>query len=211
MTGCDVMGRNVTGRNMTGEGLAGPEEILGFWLDEVGESGWYAGGAELDAKIQERFAEVWQRTMEGANSLWLTYPSGALAYIILTDQFSRNMFRDTAKAFSSDKVARAAAKAAISKGWDMRIDGMARQFFYMPLVHSECLEDQDRAVRLIKERMPDQGAANLSHARAHREIIRLYGRFPTRNEALCRVTTASEAAFLAEGGYGRALELVRAA
>ena len=191
--------------------MSSPEEILSYWLDHVGEAGWYKGGAELDAEIRDRFEADWNRAMEGAYSLWLTYPSGTLAYIILTDQFSRNMFRDTAKAFASDRVARAAAKVAIARGWDMKIDGMARQFFYMPLMHSECLSDQDRCVRLMKERMPDGGAANLVHARAHREIIRLFGRFPTRNAALSRKSTEPEAAYVAEGGYRKAMELVSAA
>ncbi len=191
--------------------MAGPDEILSFWLDEVGSVGWYQGGDELDARIRDRFEADWERAMQGAYSLWLTYPSGTLAYIILTDQFPRNMFRDTGKAFASDKIARAAAKMAIAKGWDKKIDGMARQFFYMPLVHSECLVDQDRAVRLIKERMPDGGKVNLPHAKAHRAIIRLFGRFPSRNEALHRPTTPPEAEFVAAGGYRKALEMVQAA
>ena len=191
--------------------MANPEEILGYWLDEVGESGWYKGGEDVDADIHARFLADWQRAMDGAYSLWLTYPSGTLAYIILTDQFPRNMFRGTAKAFASDKLAKAAAKMALAKGWDKRIDGMARQFFYMPLMHSECLVDQDRCVRLMKERMPDGGKANLLHAKAHREVIRLFGRFPTRNAALDRITTAPEADFVANGGYRKALELVSAA
>ena len=190
--------------------MANPEEILAYWLDEVGEEGWYKGGEALDAEIRDRFEDTWNRAMQGGCSMWLTYPSGTLAYIILTDQFSRNMFRDTAKAFSSDKMAKAAAKAAIAKGWDRRIDGMARQFFYMPLMHSECLSDQDRCVRLMKERMPDGGDANLVHARAHREVIRQFGRFPTRNKALSRAMTVPEAAFVDQGGYRRALELVGA-
>ena len=143
--------------------------------------------------------------------MWLTYPSGTLAYIILTDQFSRNMFRDTGKAFASDRLARAAAKVAISRRWDMKIDGMARQFFYMPLMHSECLVDQDRCVRLMKQRMPDGGVANLVHAKAHREVIRQFGRFPTRNVALSRESSVPEAAFVSDGGYRKALELVSAA
>ena len=191
--------------------MASPEEILSYWLDEVGESGWYKGSSELDAEIRDRFEADWDRAMEGTYALWLTYPSGMLAYIILTDQFPRNMFRDTGKAFSSDRLALAAAKVAISRGWDMKIDGMARQFFYMPLMHSECLVDQDRCVRLMKERMPDGGAANLSHARAHREVIRQFGRFPTRNVALARATTPPEAVFVEQGGYRKALELVGAA
>jgi uncharacterized protein (DUF924 family) len=191
--------------------MARPEEILASWLDEVGETGWYKAEDALDAEIRARFEADWHRAMEGAYSLWLTYPSGTLAYIILTDQFSRNMFRGTDKAFASDKLALAAAKVAISKGWDRKIDGMARQFFYMPLMHAECLSDQERCVRLMKERMPDGGAANLEHAKAHREIIRTFGRFPTRNAALARASTGPEATFIAEGGYGKALREVQAA
>lgn len=190
--------------------MANPEEILSYWLDDVGPEGWYKGGAALDEQVRDRFEDDWTKAVEGSYAMWLTYPSGTLAYIILTDQFPRNMFRDTGKAFFSDRLARAAAKMAISKGWDKKIDGMARQFFYMPLMHSENLCDQDRSVRLIKERMPDGGAANLLHAKAHREVIRLFGRFPTRNMALARANTAPEAAFVDAGGYRKALETVQA-
>ena len=113
--------------------LASPEDVLSFWLDEVGPDGWYAGGDALDQLICDKCTPLYERACAGALSLWLTYPSGTLAYIILTDQFTRNMFRDTNKAFAMDGVAKAAAKAAISKGWDMRIDEPARQFFCMPL------------------------------------------------------------------------------
>ncbi len=191
--------------------MSTPEEILAYWLDEVGQDGWYKGGEDLDAEIRDRFEADWDAAVAGAYGMWLTYPSGMLAYIILTDQFPRNMFRDTSRAFASDNLARAAAKVAISRGWDMKIDGMARQFFYMPLMHSECLSDQDRSVRLIKQRMPDGGAANLVHAKAHREVIRLFGRFPTRNAALDRNTTPDEANFVKTGGYRKALEMVSAA
>lgn len=178
------------------------DDVLSFWLDEIGPEGWYAGGEELDELIRERFLTAYERAMDGALSLWLTYPSGTLAYIILTDQFPRNMFRGSKRAFASDGVARAAAKSAIAKGWDMKIDEPARQFFYLPLMHAECLVDQDRAVRLIATRMPKSGDSNLLHAKAHREVIRRFGRFPFRNEALGRETPEAEAAFLEEGGYG---------
>jgi len=182
-----------------------PQEILEFWIDEVGPKGWYSGGDALDALCREKFEATWNRAMEGANALWLTYPSGTLAYLILMDQLPRNMFRGTGKAFSSDRYALAAAKVAISRGWDMRIDEPARQFFYLPLMHSENLCDQERAVRLIMTRMPETGAPNLEHARAHREVIRKYGRFPTRNDALVRKTTAPEAAYVDGNGYGEIL------
>ncbi len=191
--------------------MADPDGILRFWLEDVGEGGWYAGGAELDALIRGRYESDWDRAMAGEFLNWITCSRGALAYIILTDQFPRNMFRDTAKAFASDPLALSVAKSAIGKGFDMRIEGMLRQFIYMPLMHSECLSDQDRCVRLMQARMPDGGAANLIHARAHREIIRWFGRFPTRNEALARASSSLEAAHLDSGGYSSVLELVRAA
>jgi uncharacterized protein (DUF924 family) len=178
-----------------------PEQVLSFWLDELTPKDWYNGGDELDRQIKEKFEAGWQMAADGSFGLWLTYPSGVLAYLILTDQMPRNMFRGQGMAFQTDRFALAAAKIAISRGWDMRIDAPARQFFYLPLMHSECLCDQDRCVRLIKERMPNSGDDNLIHAKVHREIIRKFGRFPYRNEALERETTPSEQAFLENGGY----------
>lgn len=185
-----------------------PEDVLAYWLDEIGPEGWYAGGEALDADIRERFEPAWRDMMDGAYSLWLTYPSGVLAYLILADQFPRNMFRDTGQAFASDHVARTAAKSAISKGWDLKIDEPARQFFYVPLMHSEALSDQDRCVRLFADRMPD--GPNLLHAKAHREVIRCHGRFPTRNAALGRENKPAEDSYLADGGYGAVVRALQA-
>ncbi len=181
--------------------MSTPQDILGFWLDEVPQSAWYAVDPALDENIRHRFATAWENLMLGSYSLWLTYPSGTLAYIVLADQFSRNMFRGQGKAFASDQMGLAAAKAAIARGWDQKIDAPARQFFYLPLMHSENRSDQDRAVRLIMTRMPESGGSNLLHARAHREVIRQFGRFPYRNPALGRKNTAQETAYLAQGGY----------
>ncbi len=188
-----------------------PQAVLSFWLDEVEPRDWYLADEVLDDQIRLRFQEMWEAAMAGAFGLWLTYPSGTLAYSILMDQFPRNMFRDTARAFSSDGIALAAVKAAIHKGWDLRIDEPARQFFYLPLMHSENICDQDRCVRLMLERMPETGASNLLHARAHREVIRRYGRFPTRNAALGRRSSAEEQEYLNGGGYGQVLEELRGA
>ena len=185
--------------------MATPDEILAFWLDEVGPDGWYKQDDALDDAIRARFRATWDGAMEGRHALWLTYPGGTLAYIILLDQFPRNMFRDDPQAFASDKVALAAAKQAIHRGWDLKIDEPARQFFYLPLMHSENLCDQDRCVRLMKERMPQAGESNLVHAQVHREIIRRFGRFPYRNAALSRRDTDAERAFFDEGGYGAIL------
>ena len=182
-----------------------PEDVLSFWLDEVSPKEWYNPSDGLDQKILDKFGAAWRQAQAGGMSLWLTYASGALAYIILNDQFPRNMFRGSGQAFASDRIALAAAKAAIEKGWDMRIDPPARQFFYLPLMHSEAQMDQARCVRLMFERLPDD-SDNLRHAKAHREIIRRFGRFPTRNAALGRATTAAERGFMEdEGGYGAIL------
>lgn len=186
--------------------IAAPDDILSFWLDEKTPADWYKSDEALDSEIRERFGATWQAAMEGKFGLWLTYPSGALAYIILTDQFSRNMFRGTGKAFASDKAALAAAKVAIDRQWDMRIDEPARQFFYLPLMHSENLCDQERCIRLMKERMVKSGDSNLLHAKAHREVIRKFGRFPYRNDALARKFTKVEQDYVAGGGYGSTVQ-----
>lgn len=187
-----------------------PQEVLEFWLDEVGPKGWYATDAALDARITERFHALWEQARAGGLSLWLTYPSGVLAYLIVTDQFSRNMFRGQADAFALDRIALAVAKRAIDKGWDLKIASPARQFFYLPLMHSENLYDQGRCVRLMVERMPQDGADNLLHARAHREVIRQFGRFPYRNAALGRADTRSEKVYADQGGYGHTLRQLQA-
>ena len=190
--------------------MTGPEDILAFWIDEVGPDRWYAKDEALDARVRDLFEETWEAAMEGRFGLWLTYPSGALAYILLLDQFPRNMYRDNGKAFASDEIALAAAKQAIWRGWDMKIDEPARQFFSLPLMHSENLCDQDRCIRLLKERMQETGDSNLLHARAHREVIRDFGRFPTRNSALDRSSTAAERAYVEQGGYGATLRKLQA-
>ena len=191
--------------------MSSPEEILSFWLDETGPEGWYAVSEELDQVIRDKFMDTWKKAQEGSFAQWLTYPSGVLAYVILNDQFPRNMFRGTSRAFASDRAALAASKAAVDKKWDLKIDGPARQFFYLPMMHSENLCDQERCVRLMKERMPEGGGDNILHARAHREIIRLFGRFPYRNDALDRTFTGAEKAYVDSGGYGRTVEDLRAA
>lgn len=185
--------------------MTSPEEVLRFWLDEVGPQGWYKVSEAVDEEVRDRFEETWNSAQQGTYGLWLTYPSGTLAYIVLMDQFPRNMFRGSGRAFSTDRHALAAAKAAIHRKWDLRIDEPARQFFYLPLMHSENLCDQERCIRLMMERMPRTGAENLLHARAHREVIRLFGRFPYRNEVLDRASTGPERAYVEAGGYGATL------
>ena len=181
------------------------DAVLRFWLDEVDQSSWYNSSDALDQEIRDRFLETWQQIMQGVHSMWLTYPSGALAYILVTDQFTRNMFRGSGQAFASDQLALTVAKQCVTQKWDLRIDAPARQFFYLPLMHSENLYDQDRCIRLMKDRMPQTGENNLLHARVHREVIRQFGRFPYRNDALGRAYTALEREYLDNGGYGMTL------
>lgn len=178
-----------------------PEGIVEFWIEEVGPSRWYEGDEVLDDRIRDRFRETWLAARAGALEGWRTSPERVLGYLILTDQFPRNMFRGRPEAFATDTRARAAAAAAILRCIDMEVPEPQRQFFYLPFVHSEILADQCRAVCLMLERMPDTGADNLLHARVHREIIRRFSRFPFRNAALGRTSSHSEAAFLSEGGY----------
>lgn len=190
--------------------MLGPEDVTRFWLEEVGPEGWYSGGEELDATIRDRFLDLWEQALAGGLHDWLHTPEGTLAYLILTDQFPRNMFREDARAFATDDIARAETKRAIARGHDMKVPEPQRQFFYMPLMHSECLTDQDRCVRLMLTRMPETGASNLLHAKAHREVIRRFGRFPYRNTALNRRFLDCERKFVEEGGYGTTLKQVSA-
>ncbi len=188
--------------------MADPEDILRFWLDEVGPEGWYRQDDALDTQCRDLFLEEWEAARESAHRSWLTWPRGTLAYVILVDQLPRNMFRDDARAYATDKMARAVAKKALEREWDLQVDEPARQFFYLPLMHSENLPDQERCVRLILTRMPRTGADNLRHAKAHREVIRRFGRFPHRNAELGRDSTTAERKFLEEGGYGAVLRSI---
>ncbi|WP_232829283.1 DUF924 family protein [Tropicimonas sp. IMCC34043] len=183
-----------------------PQDITTFWVDEVGPTGWYAVDEALDAKIRDRFQDAWEAAGKREFDSWVNCAEGAFAFLILTDQFPRNMFRGDARAFRTDAMARSVAKLAIDRRWDLAIPEPQRQFFYLPLMHSENLIDQDRCVRLLALRMPETGEANLRHARAHREVIRKFGRFPFRNAALGRMTLPVEEKFLEAGGYSKVVE-----
>jgi len=177
------------------------EDILEFWL-QAGPPKWYVADDSFDQEIRDKFGDLWEKGAKGSLEDWTGHPRKALALIILLDQFPRNMFRQDGRAFSTDERAKAAACYSIKQGWDMRIDEPERQFFYLPLMHSEMLSDQDHCIRLMIERMPETGAPNVLHARAHREVIREFGRFPYRNTALGRETTPAEQTYLDNGGYG---------
>ena len=178
--------------------MTGPDEILKFWLDDVGPSGWYAQSDALDKEITDRYLPTWQMASEGSFSLWLTYPSGSLAYIILLDQFSRNLFRNSPDAFAQDSKALAIAKTGIEAGFDKSHPDDLTPFFYMPFMHCENLEEQKTCLRLMQE-MDAQD--NVRAAKEHLEIIEKYGRFPHRNTVLGRASKPEEIAFLEAGGF----------
>ena len=188
--------------------MSDPVAVLDFWLDEIGPEGWYAGTPEVDDACATGFGDLVDAAREGNLEHWIDGPAGTLAYLILTDQFPRNIYRGKALSFASDIRARAAARRALDEGWDRQVPEPERQFFYMPLEHSEDMADQDLAVRLMEERMTDPEMA--LHARAHREMIHRYGRFPLRNQALGRESSADETAFLAAGGYRALIESMKA-
>ncbi len=177
------------------------EDVLRYWLNEIGPERWYVDASGLDAEIRNRFEKLWRRAGDGACDYWLLTPKGALALMILLDQFPRNMFRGLAAAYRTDCRALRIAKQAIRRGHDKVTPEPERQFFYLPLMHSEGLPDQERCIRLIKLGMPQTGGENLEHAQRHREVIRKFGRFPSRNRPLGRHDTEAELQYRAGGGY----------
>ena len=176
--------------------------VLSFWRDEVGPQGWYSGDPELDERIRSRFGGLWRGGCASGLPGWAGSAEGALARIIVFDQFPRNMFRGSGESFASDALALAGAVDAVGRGFDQSVSGPMRQFFYLPFMHSENLEMQDRGVALFAGFLPGE---NERHARAHRWVIAEFGRFPWRNQDLGRVSTAAEEAFLAQGGYAFAV------
>lgn len=173
-------------------------DVNSFWLDEIGPKGWYEQSDAVDKAIRDRFLPAWERADTLAPE-WAVDAPGALAALILTDQFPRNMFRGDPRSFATDALARDIADRAIAQGFDMATPEPQRQFFYLPFEHAEDLADQNRCVDLFTERMPGE---NLMHAKLHRDVIAKFGRFPWRNEALGRQSTDQELRLMQAGGYG---------
>lgn len=181
------------------------EQVLTFWFDEIGSKAWYEPTPELDATIRQKFEQIWGFAARGELDQWICQPLPSLALLVLLDQMPRNMFRGDSKAFATDTKALRAAKEALVFRHDQRVDMPGRQFYYLPFMHSEIGTEQERAVRLF---IFSEAQTELLHARAHRWIIRKFGRFPYRNSVLGRKSTPAEEYFLASGGYGVALEAV---
>lgn len=172
-----------------------PQEIIDFWTETVGEKRWYAVDPALDDLIRARYENLWREVRAGKFSSWQKTAAGALALLIVLDQFPRNMFRGKADSFASDEQARAVATRALANGFDLKSDLPLRHFFYMPFEHSESLSDQNRSVSLFAERV-GKDHYTYPYALAHRAEIVRFGRFPSRNNALGRVSTPEEQDFL---------------
>ncbi len=190
--------------------MADPIEVLDYWLGEVGPDGWYAAGEALDADIRNRFQDVWVAARDGGLDHWVDGTVGTLAFLILCDQMARNMHRGHADAFATDAMALAAAKRAVEMGWDLDAPEPERQFFYLPLMHSEDLADQAQCISLFEAKMPETGAEQVIHARAHHAVIERYDRFPFRNVALGRISSAAEDKFMNDGACGTIVSEIRA-
>ena len=177
--------------------LPEPADVLAFWR-AAGPAKWFRKDDAFDAEIRARFLAAMEAAAAGRLAQWEATPEGALALLILLDQFPRNIFRKSARAFAADPLARAVANRAIAQKFDQRVPPAERLFFYLPLEHSEELADQERAVALIRA-LGD--AELLKWAELHADIIRRFGRFPHRNSVLGRTTTPEEQAFLDAGGF----------
>ena len=172
-------------------------DIVAFWR-EAGPEKWFAKDEAFDAEITRRFLSVHEAAAAGELGAWEATPEGVYALLILLDQFPRNMFRESPRAFATDARALAIAEHAIARGFDQAYEAPEKRFFYMPFMHSEALADQERCIALCAAAEDPEG---LKYAEIHHDIIRNFGRFPHRNPVLGRPTTAPEKAFLAEGGF----------
>lgn len=174
-----------------------PQDVVAFW-QEAGPERWFAADPAFDQNVRARFLAVHEAAARGDLDAWQENPDGALALVILLDQFPRNMFRGTPRAFATDETALAIADRAIAAGRDEDVAEALRSFFYMPFMHSERLGDQERCVALMQS---FGGADNIKYAEVHRDIIQRFGRFPHRNEILGRNSQPEEIAYLEGGGF----------
>ncbi len=170
--------------------------IVAFWQD-AGPALWFAKDPDFDQRFRDRFLASHEAAGRGELAGWLATSHGALALLILLDQFPRNAFRGTPRMYRTDPSAREVATAAIAAGHDRRVQHNLQPFFYLPFAHSEDPLDQERSVMLHRR----LGQPHLSHAQRHRDIVRRFGRFPHRNPILGRTTSEEEQGFLDEGGF----------
>ena len=174
-------------------------DVLRFWFGEGADYGkahkrWFVKDAAFDAEVRERFSQLHQKQLSSRD--WLNDPRSCLARIIVLDQFPRHIYRDSARAFSSDALALEAAKHMVTKGWDRSLLPVEKQFVYLPFEHCESLADQERACELMRP----LGEELYDWALRHKMIIERFGRFPHRNAILGRTSTPEEIEFLRQPG-----------
>ena len=174
-----------------------PNDVLTFWR-QAGPQKWFTRNLAFDEAIRLKFEPVHHRAARGEYDAWAETPEGALALVILLDQFPRNLYRHSAHAFATDGKARAVARAAVDRGFHRRVDAELAQFLVLPFEHSEDVADQDEGLALAVE-LDD--ADILKWVTIHRDIIVRFGRFPHRNPAMGRTTTPEEQTFLEDGGF----------
>jgi uncharacterized protein (DUF924 family) len=173
-------------------------DVLAFWR-EAGPDRWFRKDEAFDAEFRTRFIGAHEAAARGELDAWARDGAGgALALLILLDQFPRNAFRGTPRMFASDAKAREVARQALQEGFDTQVESDLRHFFYLPLVHSESMQDQDQGIAFART----LGDEPLRHAAIHRDIIEKFGRFPHRNAVLGRTNTPEEQRFLNDGGFG---------
>lgn len=182
-------------RRPSEDGHNAPEDVVAFW--RASSDRWFAKDEAFDATFRKRFLDLHMAVAARRHDNWTETPDGALALVILTDQFPRNAFRGTGHMFATDPLARHYARQAIEAGHMEHVEPGMRLFFCLPFAHSEDIADQGLSVQLNA----GLGPPWLEHAESHRDIIRRFGRFPHRNPMLGRITTAEEARFLETGGF----------
>jgi len=171
------------------------QQILDFWFDEIDSALWWKKDDSFDALLVERFSDVYKQATRCELFEWRKQPEGRLAEIIVLDQFSRNMFRDTAEAFAYDAMSLTLSQEAIACGADLELKPQQRSFLYMPFMHSESLQIHEIAVELFRQ---EDMQNHLEFELSHKRIIEKFGRYPHRNMILGRTSSAEEIEFLTQ-------------
>ncbi len=174
-----------------------PDTITGFWFG-LDPKAYFTKDPAFDAELETRFGDDVGHALDGGYGDWAETPDGCMALVLLLDQFTRNIYRGTAKMFAGDARALGVARHALDHGHDKAFADGRQLWFYMPFMHSEDLADQERCIELCTKAGLDD---NISYAVEHADIIRRFGRFPHRNELLGRTSTPEEIAFLEAGGF----------
>ncbi|MBC8508845.1 MAG: DUF924 domain-containing protein [Chloroflexi bacterium] len=174
------------------------EDIIDFWFSDEARNKWFNSTPEFDDLLRGRYEKTWGLARAETYDHWEDEARGALALIIILDQFPLNMFREDARQYSTEDHARRIARHAIDAGLDKKLSKMQQAFVYLPFMHSESLEDQNLAVELYQQAgLTD----NLGYAQHHRGVIQRFGRFPHRNQALGRVSTDEEIEYLKKANW----------